>query len=146
MTPDTIIKAAFEDGVNLALTETGTMKATGNAAWIEAWLPIFREHKAAIVAELHQERRHAKVREMMGDDRRYAVLVENDRTDPVIATCAIRGLATFELAIPKHSYNGMVLAELLEKHSAQSSQPSGDAIPSPNTHERTQGNPSERTA
>jgi len=54
---------------------------------------------------------------MLGDGRKYAVLVEDDKTDPVIATCAIRGIATFEMAIPHKYYNGITLLELIEKHS-----------------------------
>ncbi len=45
-----------------------------------------------------------------------AVLVEDDQADPVIATIAIRGLATFEMPVPQHSYNGVALLELIEKH------------------------------
>ena len=41
---------------------------------------------------------------------------DDDKTDPVIATVGIRDVATFELVIPRHSYNGMVLLELIEKH------------------------------
>jgi hypothetical protein len=41
---------------------------------------------------------------------------DDDKTDPVIATVGIRDVATFELAISRHSYDGMVLLELIEKH------------------------------
>ena len=34
---------------------------------------------------------------------------DDDKTDPVIATVGIRDVATFELAIPRHSYHEMML-------------------------------------
>jgi hypothetical protein len=145
MTPETIIQAASEDGVQLVLSQDG-MTAHGDPAWRDAWLPIFREHKAALIAELHRERRHAKVLSMLGDGRKYAVLVTDETTDPVIATVAIRGLASFEMAIPHHSYNGMVLLELIEKHSAEASQSSGDANLSSTPQQPSQSNPTRRTA
>nr|SPS05816.1 protein of unknown function [Candidatus Nitrotoga fabula] len=46
----------------------------------------------------------------------FALFVENDWSDPVIATVGIQGMATFELTISRHSYDGMVLLELIEKH------------------------------
>lgn len=45
-----------------------------------------------------------------------ALFVDNDKANPVIAMVGIRDVATFELAIPRHSYDGMVLLELIEKH------------------------------
>ena len=50
------------------------------------------------------------------EGKRFALFVDDDKTDPVIAAVGIRDLATFELAIPRHSYDGMVLLELIEKH------------------------------
>lgn len=145
-----LIHAADFDGVRLALTDEGGLHYSGNPEMVKEWLPILKENKAAIIAELHRERRHAKVLSMLGDGRKYAVLVEDDKTDPVIATCAIRGIATFELAIPHHSYDGMILWELLEKHSiethAQPSQLPGNATPSPSSDKRSQSNPTRRTA
>jgi hypothetical protein len=119
MTPGEIIEMATEDGVILALTTDGNVKATGDQAAVAEWLPSLREHKAAIVDELHRERRRAKVLSMLADGRRYAVIVEDASTDPVIATVAIRNLAVFELAIPSRYYDGVVLMELLDKHSAE---------------------------
>lgn len=58
-----------------------------------------------------------EVLKMLGDGREYAVFVPDDSADPVIAYCGVKGVATFELHIPRHSYNGMVLLELLERYS-----------------------------
>jgi len=145
-----LLETANFDGIHLDLTLEGKLHYSGDPALIAEWLPILREHKSAIVEELHRERRHAKVVAMLGDGRKYAVLVEDDRSDPVIATCGIRGIATFELAIPRHSYDGLILMELLEKHSTEShaapSQTPGNATASPDSREARMPHPTRRTA
>jgi hypothetical protein len=141
-----IIRACAEDGVQLYLTDAQTVKASGDQAWIAEWLPILREHKAEIITELHRQRRHAKVLSMLGDTRRYAVLIENDKTDPVVCTVAIRGLATFDMEIPKHSYNGTVLLELIEKQSVEALQSLGNTITSPPSNKPSQAQPRRREA
>lgn len=67
------------------------------------------------IVDIQRERRRAKLLDLL-EGKRFAVLVENDKTDPVIATIGIHNVATFELTIPRHSYDGMVLLELIEKH------------------------------
>lgn len=52
MTPATIISEAQADGVSLALSPTGTIRATGEGAAVNRWLPAIREHKAGIVEAL----------------------------------------------------------------------------------------------
>lgn len=52
MTPVAIIREAQADGVRLALSATGTIKATGDAAAVNRWLAAIREHKAEIVEAL----------------------------------------------------------------------------------------------
>jgi predicted component of type VI protein secretion system len=52
MTPATIIREAQADGVRLALSPTGTIKATGDSAAVNRWLAVIREHKAGIVEVL----------------------------------------------------------------------------------------------
>ncbi len=71
--------------------------------------------EAAILAELRRD----KVLAMLGDGRKYAVFVENPDADPVICAVAIRGLASFELEIPRHSYDGLALLELIEQHTIE---------------------------
>jgi hypothetical protein len=63
--------------------------------------------------------RRAKVEAMLAEQpsTRFALAVEDDQTDPVICWLAIRGVATFEMQIPQHSYDGVLLLELVEKHS-----------------------------
>jgi len=52
MTLATLIKNAEMDGVALALSVTGTIKATGDQVAVNRWLPMIREHKAAIIEAL----------------------------------------------------------------------------------------------
>jgi|GEM_PF-6774575 len=52
MTPATIIQKAQADGVRLAMSPAGTIKATGNGAAVNRWLAVIREHKAEIIGML----------------------------------------------------------------------------------------------
>ena len=44
MTPLAIIRQAQADGVKLALSPVGTIKATGKGDAVNRWLPVIREH------------------------------------------------------------------------------------------------------
>lgn len=115
MNSSEIIEQATAEGVTLVLSPAGTIKATGNPLAMEKWLPTIRDHKAGILCELQRERRRATVLVLL-EGKRFALFVDDDSTDPVIATVGIRDVATFEMAIPRHSYDGMMLLELIEKH------------------------------
>ena len=78
-----IIQSCDFDGVRLALTPEGELHYLGSAAMVAEWLPILRANKTAILEELHRERRHKKVQAMLGDDLKYAVMVEDDSTRAV---------------------------------------------------------------
>lgn len=54
MTPSTIINDAKSEGVILALSVTGSIKATGDQEHVNKWLPVIREHKISIVALLSE--------------------------------------------------------------------------------------------
>jgi hypothetical protein len=54
MTPKAIIREAAEDGVRLALTPAGTIKAIGEQVAVNRWLPAIREHKAEILVALQE--------------------------------------------------------------------------------------------
>lgn len=62
MTPATILKEALADGVYLALSLNGAIKATGDQAAVHRWLPTIRENKPAIVAVLTQAAQSAPSR------------------------------------------------------------------------------------
>ena len=110
-----MIDQVAADGVILALSQTGTIMATGDQSAVDKWLPMIRDYKLAIVCELQREIRRTRVLEML-KGKNFALFVDDDAADPVIATVAICNVATFEMAIPQHSYDGMVLLELIEKH------------------------------
>lgn len=52
MSAATIIRAAENDGLRLALTDIGTVKCIGPKLIAERWAPRLRQHKAEIVAVL----------------------------------------------------------------------------------------------
>ena len=52
MNPAQIINTAEQDGVRLALSAAGTLKASGDEVRIAYWLPVIREHKPEIIAFL----------------------------------------------------------------------------------------------
>jgi hypothetical protein len=52
MTPATIIREAQTDGVRLALSPAGTIRATGDGAAVNRWLAVIRERKAEIIDAL----------------------------------------------------------------------------------------------
>lgn len=54
MTPAAIIRQATAEGVSLILTTAGTVKAKGEQALIDRWLPILREQKPGILAALEK--------------------------------------------------------------------------------------------
>lgn len=147
MTAAEIIQSADFDGVSLDLTPEGKLHYFGDVAMIKEWLPVLKENKVAIVQELNRVYRYSKVLSMLSSGRKYAVLVEDETADPVIATCAIRGIATFELAIPHHSYDGLILLELIEKHSTEShSQTFCGDNPAPTSNQPSQAHPTRRAA
>lgn len=49
MTPATIIRDAQANGVRLALSGSGTIKAIGDRDIVNMWLAVIREHKAGII-------------------------------------------------------------------------------------------------
>ena len=131
MTPAAIIKQARADGVMLALSPAGSIKAVGNGEAVKRWLPVIREHKAELLAELRAandgayevlpgptaEARRKRVLAMLAEQPgiKYAVVTDT-RADPVILALAIRGQATCELRIPRDKYDGFLLLDLLDRY------------------------------
>lgn len=120
MSPAEIIERACQAGVLLALSPSGHISAKGDPTAIERWQPAIKQSKAAIIAALQLERRHAKVLAMLRDNLgiRYAIEVVDANTDPVIVTVGIRNVATFEMDIPQAYYDAFALLELIENHTA----------------------------
>jgi len=92
MSASTIIKEAISDGVNLALTERGTIKVSGEKTAVHWWTHIIKLHKPEIIAALAAndtplapDLEHLIVRagafwEYSPDD--YALIREVARRDP----------------------------------------------------------------
>lgn len=136
MTPAAIIQQAAVEGVKLAVSPTGTIKATGQQEAVTRWLPVIKEYKPRIVAALQEaandpmtdsaaETRRQRVLAMLAErpDTRYA-LITDDRTDPeaVILAMAIRGAmpggstVTCELHVPRAKYDPFLLLDLIDRH------------------------------
>lgn len=54
MNPAAIIREAQADGVNLALSPSGTIKAKGDASAVNRWLPILKAYKPGILSALKE--------------------------------------------------------------------------------------------
>ncbi len=132
MTPATIIKQARADGVTLALSPTGSIKAVGHGEAVNRWLPVIREYKAELVNELRaandgaydarpapeSEARRQRALAMLAErpGLKYAVVVDDPDADPVVLALAIRDRGTCELRIPLDRYDGALLLDLLEQY------------------------------
>ena len=81
-----------------------------------------KEHKPAIIEELKREQRRNRVLKMLEErpEIQRAFLTDNESVpDNVILTMAIRGMASFEMLIPKHKYDPFMLLELISKGGIQ---------------------------
>jgi hypothetical protein len=56
---ETLLSRAKNEGLQLKLTERGTIKVEGTTEAIEKWTPELRTHKAEIVATLQGQQAHA---------------------------------------------------------------------------------------
>ena len=132
MTPATIIKQAQTDGVMLALSPTGTIKAVGNGEAVNRWLPVIREYKAELLDELRAasdgayvalpdpatEARRQRVLTMLADNPALRLAVFCDGAgDPVPVAVAIRDKGSVEILIPAARFDPFALLELVERHS-----------------------------
>jgi hypothetical protein len=77
MTP-AVIREAAEDGVSLALSPAGTIKATGDQAAVNRWLPVLRAHKPDILAALTH-------RDLSGVSPEFAVRLSAEDLEDIAA-------------------------------------------------------------
>ncbi len=113
MNPAEIIEQVTADGIALSVSPDGNLKIIGDQEKIEAWLEVIRENKPAILSELwHQQF-------MAESDRKYSILVTDTSTDPVLVKVGIKGIGTFDMAIPKAHYDGVALLDVLEQYSQE---------------------------
>ena len=118
MSPAEIIGRATAEGLQLALSPSGSISAKGDESVIDRWLPAIKQNKAAILAALQLDRCRAKVLAMLRDNPRvrYSIEVLDANTDPVIVSIGIRNVAAFEMKLPQAYYDAFALLQLLEKH------------------------------
>ena len=126
MTPARIIQQAAVEGVRLAVTPAGTIKATGNQGTVNRWLPLIREHKPEIIEALQEavnddtlsdpamEARRRRVLAMLAANPglRLAVVCDGEG-DPVSVAVAIRDKGTCEVLIPAARFDPFALIELV---------------------------------
>lgn len=121
MSPVEIMEQTKADGLALSVSPDSNLRIVGDQEEIDAWLEDIRENKEGILAELRT--RHV-LQELEADPRRkYAVLVTDTSTDPVLVKVGIRGIGTFDMAIPRAHYDGIALLEVLEQHSREQTEP-----------------------
>ena len=69
MTPATIIREATKAGIALSLTDSGTIKVRGEAAAVNQFAPLIREHKAELIEWLATPTQDSdELREAAGPD------------------------------------------------------------------------------
>ena len=54
MTPATIIARAEAEGISLAISDSGNIKAIGSGDIVQRWVPVLRQHKASILRVLRK--------------------------------------------------------------------------------------------
>jgi hypothetical protein len=130
MTALAIIKQAAADGVRLVLSLSGELKAAGNDAAVNRWLPIIRECKPAIVAALQEAandalpdpameaRRQEVLAKLAANPTARLAMITDLDSDPEFAILAIalRDKATFEMRVPKAKYDPFLLYDLIHRH------------------------------
>ena len=137
MTPATIIRSARAQGVGLVLSPAGTIKATGERAAVNRWLPIIREHKPGILAALREAGNAPEVfcfsasRDIANDDealrQRVAMMMQSNRwnegaalrearwqADRERAWRAFQRNAQIVLAAPAHQREGLLAVYMAE--------------------------------
>jgi hypothetical protein len=121
MSPAEITERSARDGLALSIATDGNIKITGDPSIIDKWLPLIRENKSGIIVLLQSEQRQQRVEDMLtgNPELKYAVLVDDATTDPVLVTVGVRRLAIFNLEIPLAHYDGPALLQIIEEHSMQ---------------------------
>jgi hypothetical protein len=100
MTPTAIIQRAAAEEVTLSLTPTGSIKASGDKAAVNRWLPTIREHKAELLTALQLVPVPGEIQALIDRVMRALDCQESDRhafaqdwcDDPTGADSALRHL------------------------------------------------------
>jgi len=113
MSPREIIEQVVADGLELSVSEDGNLKIVGDESAVNIWLKVIRECKQEIISELQA--------------KKYVIRVTDASTDPVIVNVSIKGIGTFDMAIPYAHYDGAALLEVLEQYSEEQNEPQRNA-------------------
>ena len=116
MKPALIIEQIAADGLRLSVSEDGNLKLVGDENAVNLWLKVIREYKSELLAELQAEK--------------YVIRVTDASTDPVIVNVSIKGIGTFDMAIPHAHYDGLALLEVVEQYCIEAQEISA-VIPAP---------------
>lgn len=114
-------------GIRLAPGPVGTILASPRERLTDELRELIRANKLELLAALASntlpdptmEARRQRVLVMLDKQPgKYAVLVDNPDTDPVILALAIRDKGMCELAIPATKFDPFALIELVGRHGA----------------------------
>mgnify|MGYP001155179881 CR=1 FL=1 len=132
MKPALILEQIAGDGLKLSISEDGNLDILGDESAVNLWMDVIRENKQALLAELHARAGQDILEDQIRAGKKYAVLVDDASTDPVLVKVGIRGIGTFELAIPHAHYDGLALLEVIEQHSLEAERkPESNVYPFP---------------
>ena len=135
MNPTEIIERMSADGLTLSVSEDGNLKILGDQNMVNSWVDTIRENKSAILNELDTSGKSCQ-RQILHpleatpvqqpfnqrSSDRYSVIVNDASTDPVLVKVTIKGLASFDLGIPKAYYDGIALLEVLQSYAFEQEQ------------------------
>lgn len=122
--PDVLARLS---ALGVRLTREGELiRAAPRSALTDEARALIRAHKSEILAalaaapppDLAAEARRQRVLTMLAERPhiRYAVVVDDPDTDPVLLAVAVRDVGTCELAIPREKYDPFLLLDLVERH------------------------------
>jgi len=97
MNPMAIIQKAKQDGITIALSATGSIRATGSNKAMARWLPIFRQKKSVLVLALLEEERQHIMRVMNDWHTRTAMMLCSNLTTEQARQTAWRDLRLDEV-------------------------------------------------
>ena len=129
MKPALILEQLAADGLELSISEDGNLDISGDESAVNLWLDVIKENKSGLLAELHSRAGQTTLEEQISKaGKKYAVLVDDASTDPVLVKVGIRGIGTFELAIPHAHYDGLALLEVVEQYSLEATRKTGSNV------------------
>lgn len=108
----------------LATNQEEKAVTVANVATVSVANPLEDE-----MEETQTDERRQQVEDMLASNPAltYAIRVTDATTDPVIVNVSIKGIGTFDMAIPHAHYDGVALLEVLEQYSEERNEPQKNA-------------------